>query len=339
MRVAICAMAIIALVPLSLAAENGSELKLGVHVRDFVAAYSPRYEGSEWQSGFGSALKTAVESQLRSGFPGTITLSSFPPAKESESADAYVVVEQAIARFYGKGAVTAEAQTTVSVFDANRAPVKDIEVSTEYKVPYTKDNQQARFEQAVMEVAGELASKVMAGLTDPELQARLQRTAAVVRQQRERPTAKAVPVAASNVFGRLVLTTTPPGMKVFLDDVYWGVSDAEGKLTIAGVAGGQHVVRLNGAGYKELKQTVTVVAGDNPVALKAEVAPPKPLKEAEIEQALRYDVPKPRIDALIKEFGVDFTLTKAAELRLLDAGADKEMLTLIGNSKKEASAQ
>jgi hypothetical protein len=37
---------------------------------------------------------------------------------------------------------------------------------------------------------------------------------------------------------------------------------------------------------------------------------------------------------LIREYGVDFTLTKAAEVRLLDAGADKEMLLLIANNKK-----
>lgn len=131
-----------------------------------------------------------------------------------------------------------------------------------------------------------------------------------------------------------MLATKPAGATVFLDDVYWGASNAEGKLTIAGIPAGAHTVRMKAEGFKELTQPVTVAPGDNPVALKAEVAPPKPLREVEVEDALRWDVPKPRIKALIAEFGVDFTLTKAAEMRLLDAGADKEMLELIARSKK-----
>ena len=169
---------------------------------------------------------------------------------------------------------------------------------------------------------------------EPEIKDRLEHSAAVVRAEREHPTPSPAATLAPTVFGRLVLATAPPGATVFLDNVYWGASNAEGKLTIAGVPAGTHTLRMKASGYIELKQPVTVVAGDNPVALKAEVAPPKPLREAEIEEALRWDVPKPRISALIKEYGVDFTLTKAAEVRLLDAGADKEMLLLIANNKK-----
>lgn len=308
-----------------------SPLRIGVHVRDSVSLYSPRYEGGDWESRFGVMLKLELENELGTTFSRVDSLSSFPPSGETPKIDAYLVVEQAVARFYGKGSMTAEAQTTVSVFDARREAVKDIQVSSESNVTFSKDTQQAVCDAAVKDLARDLATKLISALMEPDLQAQLEHTAAVARDQREHPPA---PAPVAQTFGRLVLEIAPVGAEVFLDDVYWGVGKAEGKLTIAGVPTGTHTLRLTARGYKELKQEVTVVPGDNPLALKAEVAPPKPLREAEVEEALRWDVPKSRIDAMIKEYGVDFTLTKAAEMRLLDAGADKEMLQLIAASKR-----
>ncbi len=331
MRFAISVVGLLWLVVCACGAAD-TPLQVGVHVREAVSVYSPRYEGGVWESRFGARLKQEVESQLRAAFPSAVTLPSFS-RKDAAAADAYVVVEQAIARFYGKGSVTAEAQASASVYDQAREQVKDIEVSAEYTLAYSKDTQEARCDEAAQEVARELAAKIVASVKEPELLARLARSVAEERARRERPAPAPAPVA--QVFGRLVLTTTPPGTQVFLDDVYWGISNAEGKLTIAGVAAGAHVVRLKKEGFKELKQAVTVVAGDNPVALRAEEAGPRPLSEEEIEKALRYDVPKPRIKELVSQYGVTFTLTKDAEIRLLDAGADREMLALIANSRKQ----
>ncbi|HVP44685.1 MAG TPA: PEGA domain-containing protein [Terriglobales bacterium] len=332
MRLFVGLLGIVALLaPPSAASPPASPLRVGLHVPDSVALYGPRYEGGAWESRFGARLKQELEEQLRAAFAGVELLSSFPPSQETPGLDAYLVVEQAVARFYGRGAMTAEAQATVSVFNAAREPVKDIPLSSEYVVSYTKDTQPARCDAAVQEVVRNLASQLISALLDPELQGRLQRSAEAERARRERPSAPAPP---PKVFGRLVLTTTPAGATVFLDDEYWGESNAEGRLTIAGVPAGAHTLRMKMSGFKELTQAVTVVAGDNPVALQAEVAPPKPLREAEIEEALRYDLPKARLKALIAEYGVDFALTKAAELRLLDAGADKEMLELIARSKR-----
>lgn len=341
MRLLVCVLGIISLVPAPGVRAGAfppppgpSRLRIGVHVRDSVRLYGPRYEGGAWESQFGARLTQEIEDQLRATFPNDDSLSSFPPRGETPRIEAYIVVEQAIARFYGRGSMTAEAQTTVSVYDAGREPVKDIQVLSEYKVSFSKDTQQARCDAAVKELVRDLATKLISALMEPELQAQLERAAAAARARRERPAPSPAPTPVAQVFGRLVLEVAPVGAQVFLDDVYWGVSKAESKLTIAGVTAGTHTLRVSARGYKELRQAVTVAPGDNPVALKAEVAPPKPLREAEVEDALRWDVPKPRINALIKQYGVDFTLTKAAEIRLLDAGADQEMLLLIASNKK-----
>ncbi len=337
MRLRVCFLGIVTLWAASSRAggqppANLSPLRIGLDVPASVSLYGPRYEGGTWESKFGARLKQELEDQMRAAFPNVDSLSAFPPAGETPNLDAYVVVEQVVARFYGRGTMTAEAQATFSVFDAAREPTKDIEVASGFKVSFTKDTQDERCDAAVQEMVRDLAGKLISALREPELQSRLQHSAEVARARRERPPPPAA--AGPQLFGRLVLATTPPGATVFLDEVYWGASNAEGKLTIAGVPAGSHTVRMKADGFKELTQPVTVAPGDNPVALKAEVAPPKPLREVEVEDALRWDVPKPRIKALISEFGVDFALTKAAEVRLLDAGADREMLELIARSKK-----
>ncbi len=340
MRLVICVLAVVSLVPApgscgeALMSPGTSQLTIGVHVRDYVRLYSPRYEGGTWQSGFGAALKLEIEDQLRTTFTKVVSLASFPPPAGTPRIDEYIVVEEAVARFYGRGSMTAEAQTTITVFNAERAPVTDIPASSEYSVSFIKDTQQARCDAAVREVVRDLATKLISALMEPELQSPLERTAAEARARQEHPVTPPAASSSPQVYGRLLLETAPPGATVFLDDVYWGASNAEGKLKIAGVLAGTHVLRMKASGYKELKQSVTVVAGDNPVTLKAEVAPPKPLREVEIEDALRYDLPKARILVLIKEYGVDFKLTKGAEVRLMDAGADTEMLLLIANSKR-----
>lgn len=314
-----------------------ASLSVGLHALDSVTFYGPRYEGGTWESRFGERLKTELESQLRASFAKVVPLAAFPPAADAPPADEYVVLLQGIARFYGRGTMNAEAHAAVSVYDARRRHVKDLEASIEYRMvlPASRDAQQARFEAGVQEVVRELVAKLMVALTDQELQAGLEREAAAARREREHPAAPPPPPPAPTAFGRLVLTTLPAGATVFLDDVYWGQTNAEGKLTIGGVGAGSHVVRLKMSGYQELKQTVGIAPGDNPVTLKLHEAEPKPLSEVEIEDALRHEVPRPRVSALIKEYGVNFQLTKEAEIRLRDAGADNEMLLLISQSKKK----
>ena len=311
-------------------------LTLGVHAPDSVTLYGPRYEGGTWESHFGLKLKIELEDQLGRVFPKVTSLASFPPPREVGASDAYVVLVQAIARFYGRGTMNGEAHAALSVYNARREHVKDIEVSTEYKTSLgaARDAQQARFEAGVQEVVRDLAAKLVSQLMDPELEARLDHSAAEVRTERAHPAPPPPPPPTPTAFGRLVLTTTPAGATVFLDDVYWGTSNPEGKLVIAGVGAGRHVVRLKASGYDELRQNVEVAPGDNPVALQAHEAGPKPLREVEIEDALRHEVPRPRMTALVREYGVTFELTKEAEIRLRDAGADNDLLLAIAQSRK-----
>ena len=137
MRFVIGVVAIVSLLPAPgscrpalLPPPSASPLRMGVHVRDSVSLYSPRYEGGDWESNFGVTLKLEIEDQLGAAFSRVESLPSFPPAAETPQIDVYVVVEQAVARFYGKGSLTAEAQTTVSLFNAAREPAKDIQVSS-----------------------------------------------------------------------------------------------------------------------------------------------------------------------------------------------------------------
>ena len=311
-------------------------LSVGVHAPGSVTLYSPRYEGGDWESQFGVKLKVELENQLGRSFPRVASLPAFPPPPNTPESDAYVVVVQAIARFYGRGTMNGEARAAVAVYNARREHVKDIEASTEYKVSLAgpRDTQQARFEAGVQEVVRDLAAKLLSGLTDPGLQEQLEQNAAELRNQRAHPAPPPAAPAAPTAFGRLFLTTTPKGATVFLDDVYWGESNGDGKLAIAGVGAGSHVLRLKATGYQELKQTVVVAPGDNPVALTAKEAGPRPLSEVEIEDALRHEVPRARVTALVKEYGVTFEVTKESEVRLRDAGADNEMLVAIAQSKK-----
>ena len=324
------------LAPAAGRAEAPAPLAIGVHAPDSVTLYGPRYEGSDWQSQFGVKLKTELEDQLGVTFSRVTSLAAFPPRADAPPMDAYIVVAQTIARFYGRGTMNAEAYAAVSVYDARHRHVKDLEASTEYKAALSgpKPAQQERFEAGVHDVVRDLAGKLLAKIKDPELQARLERTAAEVRYERAHPALPKPVAAAPTAFGRLVLTTTPAGATVFLDDVYWGASNAEGRLTIAGVGVGSHLVRLKASGYEELRQSVEVAPGDNPVALRAREAGPKPLSEPEIEDALRHEVPRARVAALVREFGVNFDLTKESEVRLRDAGADGDLLLAIAQNKK-----
>ena len=134
--------------------------------------------------------------------------------------------------------------------------------------------------------------------------------------------------------GSLVVNTQPPSAQIYLDDTFKGTSSAEGKLVVTDVKVGLHVVRLTAPGYKEMTQAVSVSPGDNPLLLTAERAGPKPLTEPEVEKALRDGIPKPRVEALVKEYGVDFALTTEIQQRLREAGASDGILLAIATNKK-----
>ena len=55
---------------------------------------------------------------------------------------------------------------------------------------------------------------------------------------------------------RTVTVTTEPNAIVWLDDVKRGVTDSSGKLTMKFVANGTRKVRVRGAGFKEVSQSL-----------------------------------------------------------------------------------
>jgi hypothetical protein len=134
---------------------------------------------------------------------------------------------------------------------------------------------------------------------------------------------------------KLVLSTEPGNVGVYVDDEFKGISSGEGRLVISNLPPGSHHLRSTVIGYKELAQSLDLAAGETKtVEAKLDPAGPKPVALAEIEEALSNGVPKKRVMALVGQFGVDFSLSEEAEQRLRKSGADSDLLLLITKSKK-----
>jgi len=133
----------------------------------------------------------------------------------------------------------------------------------------------------------------------------------------------------------LALSLRPANVQVYVDDVFKGMTSAEGRLVIEGLAPGTHRVRMNLIGYTEAARTVELKPGEKAtIEAKLEVAGPKPLALAEIEEALSNGLPSKGITKLVNQYGVDFALTKEFEQRLRDKGADSDLLVAIATNKK-----
>jgi len=134
---------------------------------------------------------------------------------------------------------------------------------------------------------------------------------------------------------RLALSLQPANVQVYVDDVFKGMTSAEGRLVIEGLAPGSHRVRMNLIGYTESARAVELKAGETAtIEGKLEPAGPKPLELGEIEEALGNGLPPKGITKLVNQYGVDFTLTKPIEQRLRDKGADSDLLVAIATNKK-----
>lgn len=134
----------------------------------------------------------------------------------------------------------------------------------------------------------------------------------------------------------LKVIAQPGGVQVYVDDKFKGsTSEKEGVLVIENLSPGSSKVRLSQKGFVDSTQTVTLTAGET-AKLETNLAAegPKPLGEPEIEEALKNGVPKTRIMGLIKEYGVDFTLTNEFEQSLRTVGADSDLLLAIAKSRK-----
>src|SRR5580700_6296760 len=66
--------------------------------------------------------------------------------------------------------------------------------------------------------------------------------------------------------------------------------------------------------------------------------PASPLSVADVEHGLRAGVSNTRMAALVKQYGVDFELTDAAEKQLRAAGANDELLLTIAHASSAGVA-
>ncbi|MGH9669467.1 MAG: PEGA domain-containing protein [Terriglobales bacterium] len=140
---------------------------------------------------------------------------------------------------------------------------------------------------------------------------------------------------AAPASGTLSLSAEPANVQVYVDDVFKGMTSAEGRLVVEGLTPGAHRVRINLIGYAESARTVELKPGEtSTVEAKLEPAGPRPLALAEIEEALTNGLPPKGITKLVNQYGVDFALTKEVEQRLREKGADADLLLAIATNKK-----
>jgi hypothetical protein len=122
--------------------------------------------------------------------------------------------------------------------------------------------------------------------------------------------------------------------QVYVDDEFKGTTSSDGHLVVS-LPPGAHKLRLSEPGKKEWLQPLLLVAGErHPVSAQLEAAGPKPLAEGDIEEALSNGLPKARVLALVRQYGVSFGLSEPVEERLRKAGADDEVLLAIVKNKK-----
>lgn len=84
----------------------------------------------------------------------------------------------------------------------------------------------------------------------------------------------------------------------------------------------------------DVKENITVTAGDEAKMSAIALRGYRPLGLAEIEDALTADFPLPRLVTLLNKYGVDFALTDKIEARLRKLGADDKVIIAILKNKK-----
>ncbi len=133
----------------------------------------------------------------------------------------------------------------------------------------------------------------------------------------------------------LRITTQPGSAQVYLDDAPKGTtSPDEGKLVLENLPAGSHKLRIGLSGYRDWLQSVTFTAGSTLyIDAKLTVAGPLPLTSQDVVDLLKGGVSAKRTADLVKERGVDFTLTEAIEQEIRAAGGDADLLLALTKAK------
>ena len=163
------------------------------------------------------------------------------------------------------------------------------------------------------------------------------KTQQAAQQKAAAEAAAAAPPAPPHVAAAgLRLTSVPGNAQLYLDDIPRGMtSAAEGRLRLTDVVPGVHRVRVSLAGYRDWTEDVEFRDGAE-LDLNAPLqrAGPAPFTVADVEQMLRGGISTKRAATLVRERGVDFSLTDDTEHRLRAAGADDELMLTIAKNKK-----
>ena len=135
-------------------------------------------------------------------------------------------------------------------------------------------------------------------------------------------------------------TTDPGGVEVLVDGFSWGSTDLEsGEIILWGLPFGERNFVMRKRGYEVVRFPVRYEyerTGETYVAMKAlsPAASGGGLLLEDVLDMLEGDVPAERVAVLVKEKGVSFALTDAAEKRILAAGGNDALLLAIARARK-----
>ena len=143
----------------------------------------------------------------------------------------------------------------------------------------------------------------------------------------------------------LQIEAHPGGAEFYIDDEFRGTTSGEGRIKVSDLPPGEHRLRLSKKDYEEWNRTLTLEAGESrtievqlAAAKPPEPPPPKPadttLGLADVLKLLEGGVTPARVESIVKERGVNFTLTEDAESKLRALGATDTLLLAIAKAKK-----
>ncbi len=153
------------------------------------------------------------------------------------------------------------------------------------------------------------------------------------------------PVVVAPKTASLQIEAQPGGAEFYIDDEFRGSTSGEGRIKVSDLAPGEHRLRLSKKDFEEWKRTLTLEAGESrtiEVQLAAAKPPeppaPKPpdttLGLEDVLKLLEGGVTPARLETIVKERGVSFTLTEDAESKLRALGATDSLLLAIARAKK-----
>jgi hypothetical protein len=150
------------------------------------------------------------------------------------------------------------------------------------------------------------------------------------------------PVVVALKTASLQIEAQPGGAEFYIDDEFRGTTSGEGRIKVSDLEPGEHRLRLSKKDFEEWNRTLTLEVGESrtiEVQLAA-AKPPEPpppdttLGLADVLKLLEGGVTPARVESIVKERGVSFTLTEDAESKLRALGATDTLLLAIAKAKK-----